>query len=192
MIMINKWQEKFWEIVKQPEIADSLKQAAIDERLAVWTEILTGIVVKTCESMGWQASAKGHKLELLPVPRSEYLAIDVMAFAEGDKQWRFPAAAIELENSQSYEHVAYSLWKVLCLRSELRMVFCYCRNPGDRAKVISYMKESVIAAMRLPERVQLSGETVVVVGSRDNSDTFPYGFFKWWWLEKNTGNFRKI
>jgi hypothetical protein len=27
---------------------------------------------------------------------------------------------------------------------------------------------------------------------RDEADTFPSGFFKWWELEKNTGTFRSI
>ena len=38
-------------------------------------------------------------------------------------------------------------------------------------------------------RVKLEGRTVIVVGSRGDADTFPYGFFKWWRLDRNTGQF---
>ena len=32
---------------------------------------------------------------------------------------------IELENSSREDMIAYSLWKVLCVRADLRVVFCY-------------------------------------------------------------------
>lgn len=188
----QQWQEKFWESLRQPESAEGLKDASITERLGDWTQILTGVVVKTCESMGWKASAKGHKLSLLPVRRSEYLAMDVMAFAGGNERWQFPIAVAELENSQDMDHVAYSLWKILCVRADLRMLFCYRRNSEDRPQLVRFLGKEVINAMDLPVRTQLQGETLVIVGSRADSGTFPYGFFKWWRLESNTGRFRLI
>lgn len=36
---------------------------------------------------------------------------------------------MELENSRDSERIAYSLWKVLCVRAELRIVFCYRSLP---------------------------------------------------------------
>lgn len=53
-----------------------------------WTRALTEAAIKTCAGLGLMASAKGHKLELLPIHRSEYLALDVLAFAEGDERWK--------------------------------------------------------------------------------------------------------
>lgn len=190
--MINKWQARFWEVVKEPESTNALKEAALNERLGDWTDALTHVVVKTCESLDWQASAKGHKLNLLPVRRSEYLGLDVMAFASGNERWQFPIAVAELENSQDMDHVAYSLWKILCVRADLRMLFCYRRNSGDRPHLVRFLGKEVINAMDLPVRTQLQGETLVIVGSRAHSGTFPYGFFKWWRLESNTGRFRLI
>jgi len=188
----QQWQEKFWETLKQPESAEGLKDASIAERLGDWTHILTDVVVKTCESLEWMASAKGHKLSLLPVRRSEYLSMDVMAFAGGNERWQFPIAVAELENSQDMDHVAYSLWKILCVRADLRMLFCYRRNSEDRPQLVRFLGKEVINAMDLPVRTQLQGETLVIVGSRADSGTFPYGFFKWWRLESNTGRFRLI
>ena len=190
--LYQKWQEKFWESLRQPESAEGLKDASITERLGDWTRILTGVVVKTCESMGWRASAKGHKLSLLPVRRSEYLSMDIMAFAGGNERWKFPIAVAELENCQDTNHVAYSLWKILCVRVDLRMLFCYRHNSEDRPQLVRFLGKEVINAMDLPVRTQLQGETLVIVGSRADSGTFPYSFFKWWHLESNTGRFRLI
>ena len=47
-------------------------------------------------------------------------------------------------------------------------------------------------AMPIAERTNLEGETVVVVGSRNEADTFPYGFFQAWKLNTNTGLFERF
>lgn len=139
--------------------------------------------------MGWQASAKWHELDLLPMRGSEYLALDIMAFAGGDRRWRFPVAAIELENSRSDDRIAYSLWKVLCVRANLRIVFCYRPDAQQGAGLVRLLADDVVHALSLTERARLDGETVVVVGSRADAELFPYGFFKWWRLEPNTSEF---
>jgi hypothetical protein len=43
----------------------------------------------------------------------------------------------------------------------------------------------------LEERTDLVGETLPIVGSRAEESTFPYGFFKDWILDKNTGRFAR-
>jgi len=186
----ERWQSEFLDIVQQHARSAPLRDAALNERLGDWTEALTSVAVATCEAMGWQASAIGHQLDLLPVPRSEYLALDVTAFAEGEKRWRFPVAVLELENSRDDDRIAYSLWKVLCVRADLRVVFCYRRSPDQGPPLVRRLRDEVIQAMAIPTRADLTGETLVVVGSRDESATFPYGFFKWWKLDTNTGSFR--
>jgi len=37
----------------------------------------------------------------------------------------------------------------------------------------------------------LGGETVVVLGSRGEGETFPWGYFKFWSLDPNLGRFEK-
>ena len=86
------WQAAFIQRLRASDCAEALKQASLDGRLGDWTKALTAVVVETCSTVGWRASAKGHPLELLPVTRGEYLALDVMAFAEGSNAWRFPTA----------------------------------------------------------------------------------------------------
>lgn len=185
----EQWRAAFLQTVQQHERAQPLKEAALAGRLGAWTKELTAVAVSTCQSLGWQASAKGHRLELLPVTGSEYLGIDVMAFAQGKTRWRFPAAVIELENSQSDDRVAYSLWKVLCLRADLRIVFCYRRSLAKGSALMRSLREEAIEAIGVAGRMKLEGETLVVIGSYDSSSTFPYGFFKWLRLDNNTGTF---
>jgi len=122
----QRWFRSFMEVVQRHEASAPLRDAAVRGQLGRWTTSLTRVVVSTCEGVGWKAAAKGHRSDLLPVPREEYLALDVAAFEPaGDRRWRFPIAVFELENSRADDPVAYSLWKVLCVRAALRVVFCY-------------------------------------------------------------------
>lgn len=146
--------------------------------MKAWTTASTAVVVEACQAMGWTATAKGHRLDLLPVPRSEYLSLDAVAFAGGAGRWRFPAAVMELENSSQEDRIAYSLWKVLCVRAELRAVFCYRRDVDEAALLVRRLRDELIAGMELEHRGGLHGETLVVVGSRGEAATFPYGFFE--------------
>lgn len=186
------WRAAFLQTVQQYENAALLREAALQGRGGVWTKELTSVVVATCKRVGWRAAAKGHMLELLPVARSEYLSLDVVAFSEREKKWLFPAAAIELENSSDDDRIAYSLWKVMCVRADFHAVFCYRRNSAQVSALIERLRNEVVQSMGLAGRLNLEGRTLVVVGSRDNANTFPYGFFKWWRLDNNTGSFQKL
>jgi len=188
--LAEQWKAAFFAIIQEDIYAQPLKEASLNECLDKWTKVLTTASVATCETFGWTAAAKGHKLTILPVHRSEYLAIDVMGFAGGGKRWCFPTAAIELENSRDDDTIAYSLWKVMCVRAELRVVFCYRRGAQEGSSLVRYLGNEVVHSLALADRTQLKGEIIVVVGSRDESALFPYGFFKWWRLETGTGTFR--
>jgi hypothetical protein len=174
-----KWQAVFWNTVQQRENAAALREAAIAGRLGEWTQTLTGVVVSACESLGWQASARWHPLDLLPMP-------------PGARRWQFPVAVFEMENSRTDDRIAYSLWKVICVRAELRAVFCYRRSPDQSAPLVRFLQNEVVKAMPLADRIKLGGETLVVVGSRDESELFPYEFFRWWRLDVNIGAFEAV
>lgn len=175
-----------------PEFHEPLKSASLAGHLSLWTNALTSCVVKACREIGLRASARRHQCELLPVRRSEYLALDVMAFAEGTRRWLFPTAIMELENSQDEDKIAYSLWKVLCVRTGFRFVFCYRKEAAAAPILIQHLRRELVDAMSLRGRVDLDGKTFVVVGSRNDVDTFPFGFFKWWELNTNTGRFESF
>ena len=187
------WYACFIDTVQKHEAAGPLREAAIRGQLGRWTEALTTVVCATCDAVGWEASAKGHISKLLPVPRSEYLVLDVVAFeASGDRRWRFPVAAFELENSKADDRVAYSLWKVLCIRAQLRVVFCYRRDADEGNALVRHLSEQVAHAMELQDRAALTGDTLLVVGSRSEAATFPYGFFKNWLFNANVGKFSRL
>lgn len=174
----------------------SLKEASLAENLGNWTRLTTAAVVRTCELMGWEATARGHRLQRLPETASEYLALDAMAFPDrescGDVAWPMPVAVFELENSPRDDRVAYSLWKVLCVRTPLRMVYAYRRDWEQTRALINHLTDEVIASLSLDDRTTLHGETAVVTGSRGESETFPHGYFKLWVLDKNLGKFDRI
>jgi hypothetical protein len=188
----ERFRTAFFESLRCHEHAHLLKQAAQGQRLGIWTRELTTVTVVTCERLEWKASAKGYRLELLPLPKCEYLGIDVVAFPEGPMRWRFPAALIELENSQAEDRIAYSLWKVLAVRANLRVVFCYRPKSDLAPSLINHLREEVVDAMGLAGRSKLEGQTLVVVGNRNESETFPYGYFTWWDLNTNTGRFERF
>jgi len=188
--LAERWFTKFMETVRGHEAAGLLRDAAIRAQLGEWTRALTAVVVATCEAMEWRGAAKGHRSSLLPVSRQEYLGLDVIAFeSAGQRRWRFPIAVFELENSTEDDRVAYSLWKVLCIRTQLRVVFCYRQDGAEGARLVRHLSVEVAKAMELSERAALVGETLVVVGSRDESKSFPYGFFKDWVFDTNVGRF---
>lgn len=183
----QSWFGAFMETVMTHEASTPLPEAAENGEFKQWTEALMGIVVGTFPEMGWRGAARGHRSDLLPVPRSEYLALDIVAF----RRWRFPVGVFEWENSTVDDLVAYSLWKILCVRASLRVVFCYRRNAGEGSELVRHLTNQVIQAMEIPMRAGLGGETLVIVGSRSETATFPYGFFKDWTLDANTAHFRR-
>ena len=190
--LAGQWQTAFLTTLQRDERAALLKQASLDERLGDWTRELTALVVATCSDIGWTAAAKKHLGDVIPVRRNEYLSLDIMAFPTAGGRWRFPIAVYELENSRYDDVVAYSLWKVLCTRAALRIVFCYRRTPEAGANLVSFIRDDVVLPMTPGERLKISGQTILSVGSRDRSGTFPYDFFRWWQFDLNTGNFVKI
>ncbi len=190
--LTERWYQVFLETIQHHETATALRDAALRMQLGKWTTLLTTVVVETSRKMGWSAAARGHRSDILPIPREEYLALDAVAFeAVGDRRWRFPLAVFELENSSDDDRVAYSLWKVLSVRASLRTVFCYRRDSPKALELIRLLSDQVITGMGIADRMALGGETMIVIGSRDEAATFPYGFFKNWTLDPNTGRFSR-
>jgi hypothetical protein len=186
-----RWRETFLRVVREPEYAEPLQVAAHVGDKTRWTAVLTGAVVSTCGVFGWEAAGKGHRLAVLPEARDEYLTLDVLAFPPATTRWRFPIAAIELENVQNPDRIAYSLWKVLCVRVGLRLVYCYRQQPEEGTALVRTLTAEVIGALDPLVRQHPDGATLVVVGSHADAGTFPYGFFTWWQLD-TTGTFRRM
>ena len=188
----NDWYNKFMATVQSHEMAVPLREAAQKGSLKKWTEAITTVVTETCLGMGWQPVAKGYQCDFLPETKQEYLGIDVMAF-EGDKDtpWRYPVAVFELENSPHDDRVAYALWKVMCIRSRIKVMICYRKNSEDGNELVRKLRKDVIGSLGLKDRSSLQGDTMVIVGTKDKTPAFPYGFFKCWQLDTNTGKFAR-
>jgi hypothetical protein len=172
--------------------AGPLREAALAVRLMPWTKALTSAAVDACAYLGWNASAKGHETQLLPVSRGEYLGLDVIAFAPGERRWRFPLAVMELENQAREDVIAYSLWKLLSVRATLRVLFCYRKEASQAGPLKTHLQDEVVKAMDLNTRAALEGNTLLVIGRRAEAEIFPHGFFAWWQLDANTGRFENF
>src|SRR5436305_1960420 len=175
--LFGPWLTAFLQLVQEPDVAAPLKEASLTEQLRDWTTCLTAVVVRSCEALGWRAAGKGHRLDLLPQPGEEYLGIDVMAFPGGSAtypgtRWPLPLAAFELENDPKDDRVAYSLWKVLCLRAGLRVVFAYRPDWERSRQLVSALGTDVLGGLRPEQRGALDGQTVLVVGNRGEGETF--------------------
>lgn len=191
--LFHTWQSSFLQHVQEPSTAIPLKEASLAGQLAAWTASLTTAVVRSCEALGWRAAGKGHPLELLPQSGQEYLGIDVMAFAgTTSTRWPFPLAAFELENHAKDDRVAYSLWKVLCIRVGLRVVFAYRPDWERSRQMVSALGTDVIGGLSPEQRIALDGQTILAVGNRGEGETFPHGYFKFWRLDTNLGRFEKF
>jgi hypothetical protein len=188
------WRTAFLNVIQEPEVAAPLKAASLAEDLKTWTSCLTSAVVASCRQLGWLAAAKGHRLEELPQPGQEYLSMDVMAFVSSPStgRWRLPIAVFELENHRTDNRVAYSLWKVLCLRADLRVVFAFRRDWEESRRSVDSIGWDVVGSLAVAERMALAGETALIIGNRGDGATFPWGYFKIWLLDTNVGRFEKI
>jgi hypothetical protein len=187
---LKEWQDAFFQGLQSHEAAQSLREAAVAGRLGDWTTCLTRAVVHSCKELGWVAAARGHLADVLPIPRNEYLALDVMAFQQtAGNRWPLPVAVFELENSPDNDRVAYALWKLLCIRASLRVLFAYRWESAEGSVLAGYLAENVVGSLSISERMYIGGDTLVLIGSRAEGETFPYGYFKEWILDTNTGRF---
>lgn len=181
-------------VVQDAETAAPLKAASLAEDLKSWTACLTATTVAACRRVGWLAAAKGHRLDELPQAGQEYLSIDVMGFGQTavGGRWRLPVAVFELENGRSDDRVAYSLWKSICVRAELRVVFAFRRDWEASRRTVDAVGRDVIGSLSVAERAAMGGETAIIVGNRGEGETFPWGYFKCWLLDTNIGRFEKV
>ena len=186
--LTDRWRHRLFRILESDDSGKTLNDAAIAGKLRVWTTNLSGSVVAACGVMGWRAAARGHLGDVLPVARNEYLALDVIAFSKSEARWPLPVAVFELENSKDDAMVAYSLWKVMCVRAALRVVFAYRGDVKTGVELVGRLTDSVIGGLSIDERRALNGETSLIIGSRGVAETFPYGYFKAWTLDLSPGD----
>jgi hypothetical protein len=193
--LLATWRTSFWNVLQESGLGSSLKAASLAEDLRAWTNDLTTAVVKSCEAIGWSPAARWNPCQRLPQHGQEFLGIDVMAFpseTNSTVRWPMPLALFELENRRKDDRVAYSLWKVLCIRAGLRVVFAFRKDWEHSRILVNTICTDVIGGFQPEQRTALGGQTVLVVGNRGEGETFPWGYFKFWLLDTNLGRFEKI
>jgi len=52
--------------------------------------------------------------------------------------------------------------------------------------------KTVIGGFSIADRLAIRGDTTVIIGNRGGSETFPYGYFRAWTLNTNTGRFDRV
>jgi hypothetical protein len=189
----DDWRAGFITLLRTGEQSEVLKAASLAGDLRTWTAVLTATVIESCGMMGWQAAAKSHRPDMLPVRRNEYLSLDVVAFGEKERGWQMPVAIFELENSKNDEMVAYALWKLLCVRAPLRVLFCYREDPEESTALVRTLQQDVLRNVPPEERIRWDGNTILCIGNRGHAGTFPFDFFRWWQVDMGSGTFsRKV
>jgi hypothetical protein len=153
--LARQWQHTFSGSLRQDRHADRLRDAALRAHLGDWTRALTAGVVETCADLNWTATALDHQADgLLPVPRSEYLALDVMAFERAAvSRWRFPIAVMASENRLEADIIAYSLeGEVATAQRYVDQLVAagLLREITGKARNRIYRADEVLAALEAP------------------------------------------
>jgi len=183
----DEWKAGFITLLRTGEQSEVLKAASLAGDLRTWTAVLTATVIESCGKMGWQAAAKSHRPDLLPVSRNEYLSLDVVAFSGKKKGWQMPVAIFELENSRNDDKVAYALWKLLCVRAPHRVLFCYREDPEESSALARTLQQDIFRNIPPEERIRWDGNTILCIGNRGHAGTFPFDFFRWWQVDIGSG-----
>lgn len=191
------WCEALLDALRPPERRDPLREAAATDDLAEWTRLMTVAVAEACRAMSWVVAAKGHKLDLLPQAGQEYLSLDGMAFdvagAPAGARWHWPVAVFELENKHTDDRTAYSLWKVLNVVARLRVVVAYRRTWDEANALPGLLADGVVrSSMPIERWSAIDGEALLVIGSRSDGESFPWGYFRFWRFDPGIGRFSKV
>ena len=191
--LFTSWHAAFVEVIRASSIGDPLREASQKAKLRAWTASLTAAVVQSCERMQWKAAGLKHKLDLLPQEGQEYLSLDVMGFdpESMNGRWPMPTAVFELENNKKDDRVAYSLWKVLCVKAPLRVVFAFRPDWDAGKRSVAAIGKDVINSLSAQQLHDLRGDTAIIFGNRGESADFPDGFFKCYLLDRELGRFNK-
>lgn len=169
-----------------------LKRAALNRDMNGWTMALTNLIAECCRDIGWSCAARWNPDPVLPQVQKEFFTLDLCAFPSTRSGWQFPIATMELENMASKKKIAYCMWKLLTVTSKLRCLFCYRERGDQRDALIQYLRDELLAALLPEERERISGETLLCIGTREDAEYFPFGFFRWWSLNLNTNRFEVI
>jgi len=109
----------------------------------------------------------------------EYLTIDVMFFDEKESdEYILPRVVIEHENMENIDKIKYCLWKILCVRSPVRVLICY-QDGEEKVEILRKHLENIIWKGSLMKGD--SGDLIVLIGNEIETDYWGEYFktFEW-------------
>jgi hypothetical protein len=103
----------------------------------------------------------------------EYLNIDSM-FIDKDAEWNeedwnplvLPTVVAELENKYENKDIIYSLWTILCIRAEIRVLICYQETTGK----VNSLKSSIDRMITQEKLMQGEDSELLVIIGDDSKD----------------------
>lgn len=135
------WLESFFKHLNEiddKELEDELTSGK-------WTEIVLKVMDKIGEDL--YCGVSGRKSDTSGQEESEeYLGIDFMFFDKKDYNEEtsvLPRVVVEHENNPSKKKIEYCLWKILCVRSLLRVLICYQPNANKIESLTRYLEVGV-------------------------------------------------
>jgi hypothetical protein len=112
---------------------------------ASWTQEMGHIMDKVGKELG--CAVVRRRPDVLDKNESgEYLNIDFMFFniKDYDEGKRIlPKVAVEHENNRNKKKIEYCLWKILCIRSPIRVLICYQSNADKVTKLRQHLEDVI-------------------------------------------------
>jgi len=184
--LASEWLKHFAVVLDETDCPPNIKDGA-------WTTLLGDMLERVGEGMGCYVvrNRKSRSGKRRHPDTGEHLGIDVMFFdaKEYDSQpvnkygkdpLIRPKAAIELENDDSFDKIAYCLWKVLCVRAPLKVLICYQTGLHHVRALRKHLKD-VMEKGRLATGDK--AEVLVLVGDEAQLESAEWGeyFTVWTW-----------
>ncbi len=170
------WLKYFTEMIvaKRPKYPDEQSSTSVK-----WTEFMREVISNVGNKMNCYVA------RLRPEDRErsgEYLNIDAVFIdnaeydlVKGECKWdpfALPRAVVELENLYDDDKISYCLWKILCVRSPIRVLICYQSNTKKVTDLKEHL-ENVIWQGSLMKGTD--GDLLIIIGDESVSRSWTSG-----------------
>lgn len=172
------WLKKFFEVL------DRRTEPSVNISDGEWTAFIQERIIELEDALNCQVLSRSRS----DSKRSgEYLSLDAMFLnphdiepASDETPLYLPICVLEHEHGGP-EYIKYSLWKLACVRSPLRVLICYRKNSNDIEDFVSELTNYAVRGGLLRGD---AGETVVLIGDGSlNKKGIPwreyYSAFEW-------------
>jgi len=170
---LDNWIQAFFKSLKE------LEDQTCSKSDSEWTQFIGCVINSVAEKVDcYAAMRRSHPNN--GEYSGEYLNIDAIFIPEAfyDSKWEkgrskdwdpfvLPAVAIEFENSYDYSKIMYCIWKMICLRTSLRVLISYQANAENVVLLKTYV-EKEISKRKLMEGEK--GDLLIIIGDDTKGD----------------------